>query len=115
MSTRRFAAIGSRAEEPFDEFITADSKMRSHIAQNSGERPYFERVEIRNCNVNEGHFPRKSGAGGCLFAASFDNPGRSVPWQDPLPKCLWVISFTKGSGVNRLNRPTLPRERNASE
>jgi DNA-binding transcriptional regulator LsrR (DeoR family) len=51
MSTRHFATIGSRAEEPLDEFITADSKMRSHIAQNSGQRPYFERVVIRNCNV----------------------------------------------------------------
>ena len=45
---RHLRVIGSRAEEPLNEFVTADSKMCSHIRKNSGECSHLYSVVIGN-------------------------------------------------------------------
>jgi len=47
-TTRYFTATCSRAEEPSNDFVTADSKMRRHIGKDSGQRADFDRIVIWN-------------------------------------------------------------------
>jgi hypothetical protein len=46
--THYFAATCSRTEEPLNQYVAPDSKMRRHIRKNSGERADLNRIVIWN-------------------------------------------------------------------
>jgi hypothetical protein len=50
-TTRYFTATRSRAEEPLNDFVTADCKMRRNISEDSGQRANFDRIMIWNRDI----------------------------------------------------------------
>src|SRR6266513_324160 len=103
------------AEQPFDQVVAADFKMRGHVVKNSGQCSHFERVVIRNREmmlvVLAGAQPQMTARLSCDRISQAPQPVGKIP----LPKHLLVISsYRRELCQPTLNRPGPRRVQNVT-